>query len=73
MNEVLLVINSGSSSIKFSIFACQKKLKLLYHGEIESISDAPCLTILDANHAQILKEKIASKGTEAGLSIYPIP
>ena len=36
MNEVILVINSGSSSIKFSIFACQKKLNLLYHGEIES-------------------------------------
>jgi acetate kinase len=67
MTEVLLVINSGSSSIKFSIFACQKKLNLLYHGEIESISDAPCLTILDASHTQIVNQKISSKGTEAGL------
>ncbi len=40
MTEVILVINSGSSSIKFSIFACQQKLNLLYHGEIESISDS---------------------------------
>jgi acetate kinase len=70
MTEVLLVINSGSSSIKFSIFACQKKLDLLYHGEIESIADSPCLTILDANHTQIIKQKISSKGTEAGLRAF---
>ena len=45
MDEVILVINSGSSSIKFSVFAYQQKLNLLYHGEIESISESPCLTI----------------------------
>lgn len=67
MTEVLLVINTGSSSIKFSIFACQQKLELLYHGEIESMSDSPCLTILDASHTQIVKKKISSTGTEAGL------
>ena len=67
MTEVLLVINSGSSSIKFSIFACQQKLNLLYHGEIENIVDSPYLTILDANHTQIVEQKISSKGTEAGL------
>ena len=70
MAEVLLVINTGSSSIKFSIFACQKTLNLLYHGEIESISDSPYLTILDANHAQIVEQKISSKGTEAGLRAF---
>ena len=68
MAEVLLVINSGSSSIKFSIFACQPTLNLLYHGEIESILDSPCLTIVDADHTQIVKQKISSKGTNAGLS-----
>ena len=70
MNEVILVINSGSSSIKFSIFVCQQKLNLLYHGEIESISDAPCLTIFNANHTQIVKQNISSKGTEAGLQAF---
>jgi acetate kinase len=70
MTEVLLVINSGSSSIKFSIFVCQQTLDLLYHGEIESISDSPCLTILDANHTQIVEQKISSKGTEAGLQAF---
>jgi acetate kinase len=70
MADVMLIINSGSSSIKFAIFSCQNKLNLLYHGEIESISDAPCLTILNANHEQVAKQKISSKGTEAGLQAF---
>jgi acetate kinase len=67
MIEVILVINSGSSSIKFSIFSCQKGLTLVYHGEIEGIFDTPCLTIFNASHVQIIKQDIASKGHEAGL------
>lgn len=70
MTEVLLVINTGSSSIKFSIFSCQQKLDLLYHGDIESISDSPCLTIFDANHTQIVEQEISSKGTEAALRSF---
>jgi len=70
MTEVIMVINSGSSSIKFSVFACQQKLNLLYHGEIESISESPCLKIFNANHAQILKQNISFKGTEAGLRAF---
>ena len=48
--------------------------------KLKAISDSPCLTIFNANHAQILKQNISSKGTEAGykhfligLNIYPIP
>ena len=70
MTDVLLVINTGSSSIKFSLFACQQKLDVLYRGAIENSSDDPCLTILDANHTQIVKQKISSKGTEAGLRAF---
>lgn len=68
MTDVILVINSGSSSIKFSIYASHPRdVDLLYHGEIESISESPCLTIYHAKHKQILKKNIPSKGTEAGL------
>lgn len=70
MDEVLLVINSGSSSIKFAIFVYHKNLKMLYHGEIESITDSPCLTILDANRLQIVKQNISSKGIKAGLEAF---
>jgi len=67
MAEVILVINSGSSSIKFSIYAYQQKLNLFYHGEIEGILESPCLTVRDVNHKQIFKKNISSSGTEAGL------
>jgi acetate kinase len=70
MDEVILVINSGSSSIKFSLFDYQQDLNLLYHGEIQSIFETPCLTIYDANHLQIVKQNILSKGHEAGLRFF---
>ena len=67
MNDVLLVINSGSSSIKFSLFTCEKKLSILYHGAIEDLFDSPCFTVFDANHTQIIKQKSESQGHEVGL------
>jgi acetate kinase len=67
MDEVILVINSGSSSIKFSIFSCHKELNLIYHGEIEDLYESPRIFILNANHAQILKQDISTQGHEAGL------
>ncbi|KTD66913.1 Acetate kinase (Acetokinase) [Legionella steelei] len=70
MHKVILVINSGSSSIKFSLFACQQKLNLLYHGEIEGLFESPYLTILNATHAHIFKQKIVSQGHEAGLKSF---
>jgi acetate kinase len=66
-DEVILVINSGSSSIKFSLFVCQQELNLLYHGEIESIFVTPCMTIFNASHVQVVKKNISSNGHEAGL------
>lgn len=68
--DVILAINSGSSSIKFSIFSCQENLKLLYSGEVESITDSPCLTIFDHAHTQVLKNPITTKGTKAGLHAF---
>lgn len=92
MTKSILVINSGSSSIKFSIYACLSSMprdmesrssalsgvvdtasmlrdvdvtNLLYHGEIERILQAPCLTIFDANHKQIKKQRIPSIGPKA--------
>lgn len=67
MTEIVLVINSGSSSIKFSIYNTYQPIGLLYHGEIERISDSPCLTIVDANHQQIVREALLSKGAKASL------
>jgi acetate kinase len=66
MNEVILVINAGSSSIKFSLFT-GTTLTLIYHGEIEDISEKPQLTIFDAKHTPIIKQSISSPGYEPTL------
>jgi hypothetical protein len=41
MTEVILALNSGSTSLKFSLFATtrdKETLSLLYRGEIEDLS-----------------------------------
>ncbi|MCX7091632.1 MAG: acetate/propionate family kinase [Legionellales bacterium] len=70
MTDVILTINSGSSSMKFSIFSYQKNLNLIFKGEIESIIKDPYLTLFDHNHTQILKSPIATKGIEASLQTF---
>ncbi|NNM59631.1 MAG: acetate/propionate family kinase [Legionellales bacterium] len=70
MSDVILTINSGSSSIKFSIFNCEKELILLYHGGIDGIFDSPCLNLFNANHKQILTQAVSAKGHEAGLKAF---
>ena len=71
MGDVILVINSGSSSIKFSLFAIhEKQLDLLYHGQIEDLYESPMMTILNGSHAQIVKQDITIQGHEAGLKAF---
>lgn len=69
MIQAILVINSGSSSIKFSIFTANADLDLLYHGVIDNIFEAPSLTILDASHTRIFIQNISATGHAAGLRL----
>ena len=62
VNKVILVINAGSSSIKYSIFD-HEKLTLEYQGIIQDIFEAPILTVLDAKGSMIFKKNI-KKGYE---------
>ncbi|MFA6303179.1 MAG: acetate/propionate family kinase [Legionella sp.] len=70
MANVLLVINSGSSSIKFSLYSFTQELNLIYHGEIDDLFKSPYLTVFDAQHTAIVKQKIVSQGYEAGLKAF---
>lgn len=71
MDEVILVINSGSSSIKFSLFSIyEARLDLLYHGQIEELYESPAIKIFNATHAQIVKQIIPAQGHEAGLKAF---
>jgi acetate kinase len=59
---ILLALNAGSSNIKFSIFKDNKKLHLLYKGNIENLHDQPYIKILNPKKQSILEETIDAKG-----------
>ena len=50
MRAPILVINAGSSSIKFSVFetAADRSLEAGVHGQVEGIGTSPRLKIADA-------------------------
>src|SRR4051812_37059459 len=50
MNDAILVLNAGSSSLKFSLFAVESaRLDLLMHGQIESLYTSPQFTATTAD------------------------
>ncbi len=64
MNGVILVINSGSSSIKFSIFAiknAEKSLALVYRGEIEGIGTQPRFFVSGNTGERLVNEHLTAK------------
>jgi acetate kinase len=54
MIKVIMVINSGSSSIKFALFN-YANLEIEYQGDVKNIHDSPVCTILDKNKSIIFK------------------
>src|SRR6266702_1811415 len=62
MREPILVINAGSSSIKFSMFetAAGRSLAAGAHGQVAGIGTAPRLEVADAEG-----RKLADRPTEA--------
>jgi acetate kinase len=58
MTETLLVLNAGSSSIKFRLFGvtADDRLELGFRGQMEGIGTRPRLSAKDANGAQLVDE-----------------
>lgn len=52
----ILVINSGSSSIKFAAFHCDAGIEKSLSGTVENIHTAPNIKIKDANNNTVLNE-----------------
>jgi acetate kinase len=66
MNDAILVLNAGSSSIKFSLFLAQSdQLPLRLRGQIEGLYTAPRFIAKDAAGAGI-REKKWDEGTRLG-------
>lgn len=68
MNKALLIINAGSSSIKFALYD-NTSLEIIYHGEIESICENASIVILNEGQQQVMKQSISPSGYERALRV----
>ncbi len=66
----ILVLNAGSSSIKFSLFeaADRRALSAAFHGQIEGIGTAPRLEIKDAHGAKITDQAAACRNHDGAIA-----
>jgi acetate kinase len=64
MSDALLVLNAGSSSLKFSVFLDRDPLPLLLHGQIEELLTRPRFTARDSSG--LIAEKEWPEGTLGG-------
>jgi len=62
MNQTIAVLNAGSSSFKFSVFAAGSGLERLADGTIEGLGRAPHFVAYD-RHGRALAERSWSSGT----------
>src|SRR5262249_1050450 len=62
MDDYALVLNAGSSSLKFCVFQRpeREKWKLASRGQIEGIGSSPVLSVKDADGESLANEKLNS-------------
>jgi acetate kinase len=65
LSQVLLVLNAGSSSIKFSVFEVGERsaLALLYRGEVDGLGARPRFAARDGAGARLADEPLAAGAT----------
>lgn len=70
MREPILVINAGSSSIKFSVFetAAGRALSAAVHGQIEGIGTAPRMEVEDAHGKRIADHAVPAKDHDGAIA-----
>ncbi len=62
--NAILVINAGSSSIKFAIFTEETDTKKLHYGMVDHIASTPDIIIYDAQKKIVLSKTLASNDYE---------
>jgi acetate kinase len=70
MRQPILVINAGSSSIKFSVFetAADGTLSPGLHGQVENIGKSPQLTVADVAGSKLADQPVAGSGHEPAIT-----
>jgi acetate kinase len=75
MKDVILALNAGSTSLKFSLFAStrmRERLSLLYRGGVEDLGSEPRLLVYDATGQRQGDEQLTARGAishEEALSV----
>ena len=69
MHEPILVINAGSSSIKFSVFetAADRSLLAGAHGQVEGIGTSPHLEVADARGDKLVDHPVVAEGHDGAI------
>jgi acetate kinase len=68
MTDVILVLNAGSSSVKFSMFAVDSGapgLALRYRGAIEGLGSDPQFFVADADGRRVVDQAVAGRSLSA--------
>src|SRR5262249_60064407 len=64
LSEALLVINAGSSSIKFSVYAVEGRgptaLTLRYRGQVDGLGARPRFTARDASRGELPAQELGA-------------
>jgi acetate kinase len=70
VHKPILVINAGSSSIKFSVFetAADRSLTPSVHGEVAGIGTAPRFSVVDAQGSGLADEAIPRHDHEGAIA-----
>jgi acetate kinase len=70
MREPIVVLNAGSSSIKFSVFetGVGRSLSAVVHGQVERIGTGPRLKIDDAGGARIADQAVSAKDHDGAIA-----
>jgi acetate kinase len=70
MRQPILVINAGSSSIKFSVFdtAADRSLSVGVHGQVEGIGSSPRLEVGDAQGNKLAEQPLTRQGHEGAVA-----
>lgn len=69
MDNVVLVVNTGSSSIKFSLFHFET-LTLISYSEIENVFESATFSAFNDKHERLLKKTLTSNGYDASLTFF---
>jgi len=71
MRESVLVLNAGSSSIKFSVYetAADRSLRPGVHGEVEGIGSTPRLRALDAEGGKLADRAVPGTDQSSAMGL----